>query len=52
MSLKGKLLSILRNIRLGWKGLPWTNTPAYTEYSENMASKSIIILDPGNLYIG
>jgi hypothetical protein len=30
-SLKGRLLALPTNIRLGWKGLPGTNTLAYYE---------------------
>jgi hypothetical protein len=29
--LKGRLLALLINIRLGWKGLPGTNALAYYE---------------------
>jgi hypothetical protein len=31
--LKGRFLASPTNIRLGWKGLPSTNTPGYYKYS-------------------
>jgi len=31
--LYGRLLSLPINIRVGWKGLPGENTPAYYEHS-------------------
>jgi hypothetical protein len=32
-TLYGKLLALFTNVRLGWKRLPRTNTPAYYENS-------------------
>jgi hypothetical protein len=31
--LLGRLLALLTNIRLGWRDIPGTNTPAYYEHS-------------------
>jgi hypothetical protein len=36
----------LTNIRLGWKGLPGTNTPAYYKHSYMTEEKSFITLAP------
>ncbi len=44
--LKGRLLASPRNIRLGWKGLPRTNTLAYYE-SVNYSRKFFKALAPG-----
>jgi len=35
MQLKGAL-ALFANIKLGWKGLSWTNTQAYYEHSSNI----------------
>jgi hypothetical protein len=35
------------NIRLGWKGLPGTNTVAYSENLQITAVKSFIVQAPG-----
>ncbi len=45
--LYGKLLALPRNIRLGWKSLPGTNTLAFNKYSLIMDVKSFITLTPG-----
>jgi hypothetical protein len=37
---------LIKNIRLGWKGLPGTNTSAYFEKLFIMALKSFIALVP------
>jgi hypothetical protein len=37
----------LTNIRMGWKGLPGTNTLAYYEHSEIAGMKGFITLGPG-----
>jgi hypothetical protein len=37
--LKGRLLPLPKNIRLDWKGLPRTSTPAYYEHSLNYGLK-------------
>jgi hypothetical protein len=42
-----RLLALPTNIRLGWKGLPGTNTLAYYEYSYITDVKVFIILGPG-----
>jgi hypothetical protein len=39
-------LALLINIRLGWKSLAGTNTPAYYENPEIMALQSFIGLAP------
>ncbi len=41
--LKGRLLALSTNIRLGWKGLTETNTPAYYENLLITAVKSFIV---------
>jgi hypothetical protein len=38
--------SLLKNIRLGWKGLPGTNAQAYFKHSQ---IKKFITLDPASL---
>ncbi len=43
----GRLLALPTNIRLSWKGLPGTNTPAYYEDSKVTDVKSLITLSPG-----
>ena len=43
---KGRLLTLLSNIRLGWKGLPRTNTLAYYENPLITAVKSFIVQAP------
>ncbi len=45
--LKGRLLALPTNIRLGWKGLPGTNILAYYEKSQLTAVKSFVTLAPG-----
>jgi len=40
-----KAPALLGNIRLGWKGLPRTNTPAYYKHLYITAIKSFITLD-------
>ncbi len=45
--LLGRLLASPTNIRLGWKGLPGTNTLAYYENLQIMAVKSFILRAPG-----
>jgi hypothetical protein len=40
--LKGKLLTLPPNIRLGWKSLPGTNALAY--YDENSYIKAVKVL--------
>jgi hypothetical protein len=42
--LKGKLLALTTNIRLGWKGLPGTNALAYYKKLYLMSVKSFITL--------
>jgi len=44
--LKGRLLALPTNIRLGWRGLPQTNTPAY--YSRKKFLKYVVRLNPFN----
>ncbi len=44
--LKGRLLTLPINIRLGWKGLPGTNTLAYFENPENYGSKKFYSTGP------
>ncbi len=39
------------NIRLGWKGLPETNTLAYYEKSVNYGSKKFYSTDPWGPYM-
>jgi hypothetical protein len=39
-------LALPKNIRLGWKGQPGTNTLAYRELSSNTAVKSFITFVP------
>ncbi len=46
-TLRGRLLAIPLNIRLGWKDLPVTNTLAYWKYFQISAVKSFITLIPG-----
>ncbi len=46
--LQGWLLDLPINIRLGWKGLPGSNAPAYYEKSELTDIKSFITLAPGS----
>jgi hypothetical protein len=45
--LYGRLGALPIDNRLGWKGLPGTNTLAYYENSKIMAVKSFITLAPG-----
>ncbi len=40
-------MALPKDNRLGWKGLPGTNTPAYCENSSIMAVKSFRTLAPG-----
>ncbi len=47
----GGLLALPTNFRLGWKGLPETNTLAYHEHSEIPVVKSFITLGPRANYI-
>jgi hypothetical protein len=42
-----KSLALPANIRLGWRGLPGTNTLAYYENPEITVEKSLIVLTPG-----
>ncbi len=42
-----RLLALPTNIRLGWKGLPGTNTLAYYENSEILAVEGLITLGLG-----
>ncbi len=42
-----KPLALPTNIRLGWKGLPGTNTLAYSENPQIMAVKSFMVQAPG-----
>ncbi len=42
-----KSLALPTNIRLGWRGLPGTNTLAYYENPEITVVKSLIVLTPG-----
>ncbi len=49
ISLKSTL-ALPANIRQGWKGLPWTTTPAYYKHKQAMAIKSFTTLGQG-LYI-
>jgi hypothetical protein len=44
----GQAPALLTNIRLGWKGLPGTNTLAYYEHSQLTDVKRFITLDPGS----
>jgi hypothetical protein len=48
----GSLLALPINIRLGWKGLPGTNTLTYNKKLEIMGVESFITLGPGELYAG
>jgi hypothetical protein len=50
-TLHGRLLALPTNIRLGWKGLPWTNTLAYYSNSKIRDVKVFIIFDP-SLMVG
>ncbi len=43
-------LALPTNIRLGWKGFPWTNTLVYYKNPLIMAVKSFIALTPGMYY--
>ncbi len=43
----GRLLALIANIILGWKGLPGTNALAYYEKAQLTAVKSFITLAPG-----
>ncbi len=45
--LLGRLLASPTNVRLGWKGLPRTNTLAYYKNLTITAVKSFIVLAPG-----
>jgi hypothetical protein len=45
----GKFLALPANIRLGWKGLPGTNTLAYHDTATIMTVKSFIGQAPGRL---
>jgi hypothetical protein len=45
--LYGRLLALLANIRLSWKGLAGTNAQAYYEKSQLTAVKSFITLATG-----
>jgi len=40
----GRLLALLTNIRLGWKGLPGTSSLAYWGHSKITGLKSFIAL--------
>ncbi len=40
------LLALPTNIRLGWKGLPGTNTPAFYKNLQIMAVKSFTVQAP------
>jgi hypothetical protein len=40
----GQAPALATNIRLGWKGLPWTNALAYFEKLKLTAAKSFITL--------
>jgi hypothetical protein len=40
--LQGRLLASLTNIRLGWKGMPGTNTLAYYKKSVNYSREKFI----------
>jgi hypothetical protein len=40
----GRLLALPSNIRLGWKGLPGTNTVAYSEKSVTYGRKLFYII--------
>jgi hypothetical protein len=46
-SLKTRLLALPTNIRLGWEGLPGTNTLAYYENFQVGAVKSFVALGLG-----
>ncbi len=46
-SLLGRLLASPTNLRLGWKGLPRTNTLAYYESLKITTVKSFIVQGPG-----
>ncbi len=50
--LKGRLLAFAKNIRLGRKGLPGTNSLAYFEKSQLTTVKSFITLATGVRKIG
>jgi hypothetical protein len=41
------LKALPANTRLGWKGLPWTNTPAYNGNPQITAVISFMIQAPG-----
>ncbi len=43
----GRLLALPTNIRLDWKSLPRTNTPAFFRKFANYGQKSFITLGPG-----
>jgi hypothetical protein len=43
----GETPALLQNIRLGWEGLPGTNTQAYYKHFLITAIKSFITLPPG-----
>ncbi len=47
-TLGGRLLVLPTNIRIGWKGLPRTNTLAYYEHSLIACVKSFITMGPGD----
>jgi hypothetical protein len=49
--LYGRPLALPTNNRLGWKGLPRTNTLAYCENQSNTAVKSFVGLIPGGIVI-
>jgi hypothetical protein len=49
--LQGRLLALPSNNRLGWKGLPVTNTLAFYENSKITAIKRLITLGPGDCAI-
>ncbi len=40
--------TLVANVRLARKGLPWTNTLAYYEHSQITYVKSFITLGPGH----
>ncbi len=46
-ALVGYALALPSNIKLGWKGLPETNTLAYYENPQITAVKSFIVQAPG-----
>ncbi len=49
--LKGKLLALPTNIRLGWKSLPGTNTLAYYENPQITAILGFIVQAPGQIWL-